>query len=305
MRLGFRTIILVLAVLLSPGLDPQARAEDVIVLKSGRTITGKILNRTAEVLEVEMAVGKSKAKITIKVGDVERIEQGKGLNEEFRKRWSALKPKDVSALESLLQWCLDEGLKTQAVQVRQRIEKEKLALLKDKYPDLWCRPCGATGTLNCAGCEGKGEKIAPCSRCAGNGEIGCRACSRKKEGSLDCRRCGGAGVYERFDPSKGKKVKTRCSTCSGKGKIECPTCKGKQKARCEDCKGKGGTGTECDDCSGKKMLLCQLCEASGVKGNPEKKAPPKLEKDQDKGKEGAPKKDTPEKKPVIKKNPFG
>lgn len=279
-------------------------ADDVIVLKSGRTIIGKILKRTDQSLEVEMVVGKSRAKITISTDEIERIEKGENPDNEFRKRWSSLDPKDLEGHNTLLQWCVGQGLNIQATQVRQRIQKIELALLKDKFPDLWCRPCGATGKINCLGCQGKGVEVSPCQRCAGQGTVGCRACSRKKEGSLDCRRCGGAGTYERFDPSKGRKVKTRCSTCSGKGKIECPTCSGKQKSRCDDCKGEGGKSLPCRDCSGKKALICKPCEASGVKGNPEKKPLPKEEvkkgSDAEKSEEAPPKK-----KPVIKKNPFG
>ena len=242
MKFQLWVIAITSLVMVFAGLQSNVFAEDVIILKSGRTITGKIVNRTDEFLEVEMSVGKSRATVTVPIADVERIEKGTNRNDEFRKRWSELKPRDLTALGKLLEWCESEGLKIQASQVRKRIEKEKLELLKEEFPELWCRPCGATGKLSCAGCKGKGHTLNPCPRCAGEGEVGCRSCSRKKEGSLDCRRCGGAGVYERFDPAKGKKVKTRCNTCSGKGKIECPTCKGKQRARCSDCTGEGSKG---------------------------------------------------------------
>ncbi len=280
-------------------------AADIIVLKSGRTITGKILSRSDKTLEVEMTVGKSTATITIQVSDIERIEKGENKDVEFRKRWSALKPNDLPGHESLLKWCEDNSLSIQAAQVRKKIDSVKLLLLKEKYPDLWCRPCEASGKLSCQGCEGKGVKVDPCQRCAGSGEIGCRACSRKKQGSLDCRRCGGAGVYERFDPSKGRKVKTRCSTCSGKGKIECPTCSGKQKSKCDDCKGEGGKKVSCGTCDGQRHSYCKLCEGSGVKGNPEKKVLPKPGETKGNTDEDGKSDEKPKKKPVIKKNPFG
>lgn len=298
--------LIIAAVLLFNFLTPAAAcALDVIILKSGRTITGKILSQSSETMEVEMAVGKSTARITIQLVDIERIEKGENKDSEFRKRWSELKPNDLEGYEALLKWCEENSLKIQASQVREKIEKVKLVLLKEKYPDLWCRPCEASGKILCSGCEGKGVKTDPCQRCAGSGEIGCRACSRKKQGSLDCRRCGGAGVYERFDPSKGRKVKTRCSTCSGKGKIECPTCSGKQKSKCDDCKGKGGKGVTCTACDGNRSNYCKPCEGSGVKGNPEKKALPKPGDKQKTPGEEEKSGEPPEKKPVIKKNPFG
>ena len=100
-------------------------------------------------------------------------------------------------------------------------------------------------------------------------------------------------------------MKTRCSTCSGKGKIECPTCSGKQKSKCDDCKGEGGKKVSCGTCDGQRHSYCKLCEGSGVKGNPEKKVLPKP--GETKGKSGGDSKtgEKPKKKPVIKKNPFG
>ena len=86
-------------------LSGAAFAADVIVLKSGRTITGKILTRSDKTLEVEMTVGKSTATITIQVSDIDRIEKGENKDVEFRKRWSALKSNDLPGHEALLKWC--------------------------------------------------------------------------------------------------------------------------------------------------------------------------------------------------------
>ena len=276
--------------------------DEVIILKTGRKITGKIISRTETSIQVEIKVGKSKAEMTIPVESIERIEEGRGLDEEFQKKLSAIKPTDLDGYQALIVWCEKEGMKSQAQRVRVRLKKAEIQFLKDKYPDSWCRPCKATGKLACSSCEGKGEKIEPCPRCTGRGDVECRSCARKEKGALDCRRCGGAGVYERFDASKGRKVKTRCTTCSGKGKIECPTCNGKQKSKCEDCKGKGGKASKCEACKGKKYDLCKPCESSGVKGNPEKKAPQKEGPVQEDSEEET---KTPKKKPVVKDNPFG
>ena len=100
-------------------------------------------------------------------------------------------------------------------------------------------------------------------------------------------------------------MKTRCSTCSGKGKIECPTCSGKQKSKCEDCKGEGGKKVSCGTCDGQRHSYCKLCEGSGVKGNPEKKVLPKPGKPERNTDEDGKSDEKPKKKPVIKKNPFG
>ena len=97
-------------------------AADVIILKGGRTITGKILNRSDKTLEVEMTVGKSTATITIQVSDIDRIEKGENKDVEFRKRWSALKSNDLPGHEALLKWCEDNSLSIQAAQVRKKID---------------------------------------------------------------------------------------------------------------------------------------------------------------------------------------
>ncbi|MGE4618678.1 MAG: hypothetical protein AAEJ04_02600 [Planctomycetota bacterium] len=269
---------------------------DVLELKDGRRLEGKILSETASEVKIEVLIGRSRAKMTIARKDIERIVISALPDVEFRKKLEALDPADMAAHLALIAWCEEKKLLDQIKVVRARLASVGIAAKKKAHPATWCRPCDTMGKVECTGCAGKGVLQEPCQRCAGGGGLECRTCVLKEDGLLDCRRCGGAGVYERFDPSKGRKVKTRCGDCSGKGKVECPTCKGKRKAPCKDCKGKGGSPVPCEKCAGKKKMACQPCEGSGITMDASGKKPtPEV-------KEVKPK---PRKKPVIEADPFG
>ena len=68
---------------------------EVIILKTGRKITGKIISRTEYSMQGESKVGKCTAEFTIPVETIERIEEGRGLEEKFQKKVSAIKPADL------------------------------------------------------------------------------------------------------------------------------------------------------------------------------------------------------------------
>lgn len=269
---------------------------DILHLKDGRQLQGKILSETATEVKIEVQFGRSRAAMTIARKDIEKIERGALPDEEFRKRLEGLDPADLAGHQALIEWCKQKKLLDQAKLVQSRLPVIEIAARKKLNPEAWCRPCDALGKTVCSGCEGQGALSKPCQRCGGSGGLSCRTCALKEDGLLDCRRCGGAGTYERFDPTKGRKVKTRCGDCSGKGKIECPTCKGKRKAPCKDCKGKGGVPVPCEECAGKKKMTCKNCEGSGIStggAGQKPKIPPKEEKPK------------PRKKPVIDGDPFG
>ncbi len=287
-----RLVVLLLLSLLLPGF----LWADTIHLKDGRKLEGKILEETENEVKIEVQFGRSRAKMTVERKDIVRIELGALPDEEFRKRLEALDPADLEGHQALIEWCQEKKLLDQAKLVRARLSEVTLAAKKKANPKGWCRPCGANGKVECAACAGKGALEEPCQRCGGSGGLSCRTCVLKEDGLLDCRRCGGAGSYERFDPTKGRKVKTRCGDCSGKGKIPCPTCNGKGKAPCKDCKGKGGAPVPCEGCQGKKKTNCKKCEGSGITVDPAGKKPPIPPKEE---------KPEPRKKPVIEADPFG
>ncbi|MEE2882496.1 MAG: hypothetical protein VYD70_02115 [Planctomycetota bacterium] len=269
---------------------------DIVYLKDGRKLEGKILSETDKEIKIEIQFGRSRAGMTVARKDIARIERGALPDEEFRKRLEALDLADLAGHQALIEWCQQKKLLDQAKLVRSRLAEVALAAKKKANPEIWCRPCGALGEVDCTGCAGKGALEKPCQRCGGSGGLSCRTCVLKEDGLLDCRRCGGAGTYERFDPTKGRKVKTRCGDCSGKGKVECPTCNGKRKAPCKDCKGKGGAPVPCEECASKKKMTCKKCEGSGITVDGEGKKPVVPAKEE---------KPKPIKKPVIESDPFG
>lgn len=269
---------------------------DTLHLKDGRKLEGKILEESETEIKIEVQFGRSRAAMTVARKDILRIEKGALPDEEFRKRLEELDPADLAGHQALIDWCKTKKLLDQAKLVQARLSEVSIAAKKKANPKTWCKTCDAIGRVKCTGCSGEGTQVEACQRCAGSGGLACRTCALKEDGLLDCRRCGGAGTYERFDPSKGRKVKTRCGDCSGKGKVACPTCKGKRKAPCKDCKGKGGSPTDCEECSGKKLLNCKKCEGSGITVDS------KGEKTETPVKKEKPK---PRKKPVIESDPFG
>ncbi len=286
-----RFLILLLLLLV-----PAIACADILYLKDGRKLEGEILSQTATEVKIKVQFGRSRAEMTIARKDIEKIELGALPDEEFRKRLETLDPADLAAHQALLEWCKQKKLLDQAKLIQLRLPAVEIAARKKLNPETWCRPCEALGKTSCSACEGKGALEKPCQRCGGGGGLSCRTCVLKEDGLLDCRRCGGAGTYERFDPNKGRKVKTRCGDCSGKGKIKCPTCNGKRKAPCKDCKGKGGVPIPCEECLGKKNVTCKHCEGSGISTDAEGKKP-KVPPEGEKPK--------PRKKPVIEGDPFG
>ena len=100
-----RTTALLLAALL-----PAAASADEVFLKSGGQLSGRIVNRTATQIEVDIGAGH----VTVPVSHVVKIEEGRSALHEYQDRAAALGPSDAAGWVALGDWASARGLGTQA-----------------------------------------------------------------------------------------------------------------------------------------------------------------------------------------------
>jgi hypothetical protein len=98
---------------LEPNLN-QNVASDVIYLKDGRKLEGQIIEETAEFVKIKNKLGSVK----LPIGEILRIEKGKGTALEFLARFAeamkaATAAEKLEKLAPLLAWCAEKNLKTQ------------------------------------------------------------------------------------------------------------------------------------------------------------------------------------------------
>ncbi len=103
-----------LAVLLL--LSPPVFADQVF-LKSGGTLSGVVVARTANAIVMEVAPGR----ITLPLSRVERIVEGRSGLGVYRERVAGLAATDTAGWLALAQWAADQGLQTQAGEAFARV----------------------------------------------------------------------------------------------------------------------------------------------------------------------------------------
>lgn len=290
---------------------------DTIFKKDGTEVVGKVVQEEEKRVLVEIQMGKMAAKVWIDRKDISRIEKGRTPTDVFQERLAELAPHDIEGHRALAGWANEQSLFAEERYVTSLLPKVELAARKHTHPRTWCRACDADGESICSECEGKGKVIENCSRCVGKGTLPCKTCEGDAKSTVRCKRCAGEGEYERFDPGQGKKVKTACPDCRGKGTRECPTCNGKGSTECPLCEGDKGEVHECEACAGKPKQVCATCEGKGLQPTPvtDEQLAKEMSEAERKAAEETAKKLTGEKKPgepeetkpepVIKGNPFG
>ena len=85
---------------------------DRVVLKSGGSLNGVVVERNAERVLLDVGPGR----IGIPMGRVERIESGGSALATYRERAAAIAPGDAAAWAALGSWAKERGLETQARQ---------------------------------------------------------------------------------------------------------------------------------------------------------------------------------------------
>jgi hypothetical protein len=98
------------AVGLVSALLPLAAAADEIYLKSGGQLSGRIVSRDANMIEVDIGAGR----IAVATSTVLRIEEGKSALHEYEEKAGRIPAGDVEAWVALGDWASSRGLGTQA-----------------------------------------------------------------------------------------------------------------------------------------------------------------------------------------------
>ncbi len=113
MRIAFtRLSIVALVVALPTGL-----IADVVYLKSGGKLEGRIVSQTDETIEVDIGAGS----LSFPMSSVDRIEEGRSPLDDYDERAAALAADDSDGWLELARWASRAGLGTQARQAYERV----------------------------------------------------------------------------------------------------------------------------------------------------------------------------------------
>lgn len=98
-------------------LSGAAASADEVYLKGGGRVSGRILERTATSVAIDVGAGT----ITVPVGRVERIEEGRSALDVYYERAGALDPRDREGWTALGRWASDQGLTAQSREAYHRV----------------------------------------------------------------------------------------------------------------------------------------------------------------------------------------
>ena len=88
----------------------RAALADEVFLKSGGRVSGRVVSRTATMVEVDVGAGK----IAVPASSVVRIEEGRSPLHEYDERAGRIQPADAAAWIALGEWASAQGLSSQA-----------------------------------------------------------------------------------------------------------------------------------------------------------------------------------------------
>jgi hypothetical protein len=89
---------------------PALMHADDVILKGGGRVSGRILSRTDQAIEVDVGAGT----ITVPMTSVVRIDQKRSALDDYYERSEQLRPDDVAGWLQLAKWASGQGLGTQA-----------------------------------------------------------------------------------------------------------------------------------------------------------------------------------------------
>ena len=109
-------LILLLALLIG---GPSSSRADVVLLKSGGKLEGRIVKQTETSVEVDVGAGS----FTLPMSSVDRIERGRSGLDEYDDRAAKLAPNDRDGWLELARWASRAGLGTQSRRAYQHVLK--------------------------------------------------------------------------------------------------------------------------------------------------------------------------------------
>ena len=99
---------------------------DVVHLKSGGSVEGRVIERTASSVEIDIGAGS----ITLSMESVDRIEEGRSPLDDYDERAARLDENDLDGWLELARWASSEGLGTQS-----RRAYEKVLSISPEHPE--------------------------------------------------------------------------------------------------------------------------------------------------------------------------
>jgi hypothetical protein len=231
----------------------SALAADVVHLKSGSKVEGRITKSTPEAVTIETQT----AVLTYPRDVIDKIERGPSLLDVYRGKVAAAKT--VEDYQELLSWC--EANRFDTAEVKQKLRDAVATRRRAENPDSYCRECAAYGQVGCQKCRGGGSSLQdrgtgkaslPCAKCGGQGTETCTSCGGS--GQAPCVRCNSTGsVPAKCNVCNGTGI-DRCPRCGGWGTFTCPNHVrhiGAGDSRCPTCGSRGVPGqVDCPVCGG-------------------------------------------------------
>ena len=96
--------------ILAVALLSAATQADEVFLKSGGQLSGRIVSRTADKVEIDVGAGR----VTVPAASVVRIEEGRSALQDYEERACRIAPGDADGWVALGEWASSQGLGTQA-----------------------------------------------------------------------------------------------------------------------------------------------------------------------------------------------
>ena len=163
-------VLALVAFLLGSG---SASWADVVYLKSGGKMEGRIVNRTDDSVEIDVGAGS----LTLPMSNVDRIEEGRSPLDDYDERAGKLAADDRDGWLDLARWASGKGLGAQSRQAYERVLRIDPDDPANNFYDY---------LIDEEKCDGCGKCVMGCKEPAGLGSIKLEV---RHDTCLACNRC--------------------------------------------------------------------------------------------------------------------